>query len=85
MCVANKNINGKQCTIAWYVDDNKISHVDQAVIDSIIEKNEERFPGLTATRWPEQTFIGIKNIYLKDKKVSINMSNYIQDIIDDFI
>ena len=22
-CVANKTINGKQCTIAWYVDDNK--------------------------------------------------------------
>ena len=26
-CVANKVIDGKQCTIAWYVDDNKISHV----------------------------------------------------------
>lgn len=25
-CVANKTINGKQCTIAFYVDDNKISH-----------------------------------------------------------
>ena len=23
-CVANKMINGKQCTIGWYVDDNKI-------------------------------------------------------------
>ena len=25
-CVANKEINGKQCTIIWYVDDLKISH-----------------------------------------------------------
>ena len=27
-CVANKMINGKQCTILWHVDDLKISHVD---------------------------------------------------------
>jgi len=27
-CVANKIINGKQCTIVWYVDDNKISHIN---------------------------------------------------------
>ena len=29
LCVANANINGKQCTVCWYVDDNKISHEDQ--------------------------------------------------------
>jgi hypothetical protein len=27
-CVANKLINGKQCTIVWHVDDLKVSHVD---------------------------------------------------------
>jgi hypothetical protein len=27
-CVANKMVNGKQCTIAWYVDNTKISHAD---------------------------------------------------------
>ena len=26
-CMANAMIEGKQCTIGWYVDDNKISHV----------------------------------------------------------
>ena len=25
-CIANKMINGNQCTIGWYVDNNKISH-----------------------------------------------------------
>ena len=34
--VANKIINGKQCTIVWYVDDNKISHEDPAIVDTII-------------------------------------------------
>ena len=37
-CIANCTINGKQCTIAWYVDDNKISHMDPDVVTSIIEK-----------------------------------------------
>eukprot|EP00980_Cylindrotheca_fusiformis_P023682 scaffold10769_cov79-Cylindrotheca_fusiformis.AAC.1 len=34
-CVANKDINGKQCTIGWHVDDLKISHVDNDVIEGI--------------------------------------------------
>ena len=38
LCVANSTIEGKQCTIVWYVDDNKISHVDPKVIDRIIKR-----------------------------------------------
>ena len=26
-CVANKLIDGHQCTIVWYVDDVKVSHI----------------------------------------------------------
>jgi hypothetical protein len=48
-CVANKLINGKQCTVAWYVDDNKISHVDSNVVTGIIEKIESRFGKMTVT------------------------------------
>ena len=35
-CVANKMINGKQCTIVWHVDDLKISHVSEEVVDNVI-------------------------------------------------
>ena len=35
-CVANKVIDGNQCTICWYVDDTKISHCDSKVVDSVI-------------------------------------------------
>jgi hypothetical protein len=27
-CVANKDINGKQMTVCWYVNDLKVSHCD---------------------------------------------------------
>ena len=40
MCVANAMIDGKQCTITWYVDDTKISHKDPKLVDNIIEKIE---------------------------------------------
>ena len=36
-CVVNKYINGSQCTICWYVDDTKISHVDPKVVTDIIK------------------------------------------------
>ena len=37
-CVANKFINGKQCTIVFHVDDNKLSHVDEKVVTEIIKE-----------------------------------------------
>jgi hypothetical protein len=36
-CVANKTINGKQCTMLWHVDDIKISHEDPKVVSQMIE------------------------------------------------
>ena len=35
-CVANKMINGKQCTICWYVDDLKVSHMEKDVVSDIM-------------------------------------------------
>ena len=42
-CTANKVINGSQCTVCWYVDDNKVSHVDDDVIDMVVDKIEAKF------------------------------------------
>ena len=30
-CMANKIVNGSQCTVVWHVDDLKVSHKDEAV------------------------------------------------------
>ena len=48
--VANKMVNGKQCTIAWHVDDNKISHVDRKVVSQVIKDIEKKFGEMTVTR-----------------------------------
>ena len=36
LCVANKVINQKQFTIAWYVHGNKLSHEDENVVTNIL-------------------------------------------------
>ena len=46
-CIANCMIEGSQCTVAWYVDDNKISHANPDVVTAIIEKIEEKFNKMT--------------------------------------
>ena len=37
--IANITIQDKQCTIMWYVDNNKVSHIDEEVNTKVIEKS----------------------------------------------
>jgi Reverse transcriptase (RNA-dependent DNA polymerase) len=83
-CIANKMVNGKQSTIVWYVDDTKISHVDSAVVTSIIEAMEGYFGKMTVTRGKDHVFLGM-HIHLNDNKtVDIIMKSYIEQAIEDF-
>ena len=66
-CVANTNIEGKQCTVCWYVDDNKISHVDPKVVNKIIETIERKFGNMPQTKGDEHNFLGM-NMKFKGKK-----------------
>ena len=77
MCVSDKGINGKYCTIECYVDDNKFSHVEQDIIDDVISKVEDRFPVITLAKGNVNTFLGIKISYLKNRRIAINMKEYI--------
>ena len=80
-CIANKMINGKQCTIAWYVDDTKISHVESAVVTSIIKEIEKRFDKMTVTRGKEHTFLGMQIRYTDEGTAQISMKEYLLEAI----
>lgn len=59
-CLANKVIDGHQCTIIWHVDDLKISHVDPDVVTGIIKKLNDTYgelQELTATRGKVHEFL----------------------------
>ena len=57
--MANRFINGKQCTITWYVGNNKISHVEKDVITKELETITEHFGELDISRGDEQNFLGM--------------------------
>ena len=74
MCAVNTYIEGIQCTLFWYMDDNMISHVDPNVVNKVIKMIEENFGKIPQTRGDEHDFMGM-NIKFKDKKVKIRMKN----------
>jgi len=69
LCVANKMINGSQCTIAFYVDDNKISHKDPKVVQKVISEIEKHFGKLTVQTGSEFDFLGMDVKLRNDKKI----------------
>ena len=56
-CIANKTINGNQCTIGWYVNDNKISKNVAKVVDNMLTIFKEKFGDLTITRGNSYDFL----------------------------
>ena len=82
-CVANKIINGKQCTICFYVDDNKVSHVDKKVVDDIIAEVTKHFGDLTVSRGNKHTFLGI-HFEIENGLFKLNMKDQILEAIDTF-
>ena len=83
-CVANKTIKGSQCTIGFWVDDNKISHKDPNVVTEVIEELEKHFGKMKVSRGREHTFLGMKIKFNENKTMSIDMTDYCKEAIADF-
>ena len=58
-CVANKMIDGKQCTIIWLVDNNCINNMSDSVQDMVIGPIKAKFGKLKVTRGKEHVFLGV--------------------------
>ena len=83
-CVVNKAINGKQCTIGWHVDDLKISHVEEEVVEELIRGLNDRYgkeTPISVHRGPVQEYLGMTIDYSVKGKVSFSMPQYIEDLL----
>jgi hypothetical protein len=83
-CVANKTIDGKQCTILWHVNNLKISHGNPKVVTSVIKQLVLEFgkeAPLTITRGKTHDYLGMTLGYSIDSKVQIKMNDYIDNMI----
>jgi hypothetical protein len=88
-CVANKMINGKQCTVTWHVDDVKVSHVDSKVVEDFIEWVKEKYEDpeigkVKVSRGKRHDYLGMILDYNTDGSVTIDMVDYIKKMIEDF-
>jgi Reverse transcriptase (RNA-dependent DNA polymerase) len=82
-CVANATISGSQCTIVWYVDDAKISHVKSSVVTDVIAILESHFGKMSVSRGDRHEFLGMHLHFLGDGTATVHMPSYLQSAIDD--
>ena len=81
ICVSNNMIDGNQCTIVWYVYDNKLSHVDPNVVTDILEELKKHFGDMVIRRGDTHDFLGMNIKIRNEKKVRLMMKHQIEDTI----
>ena len=88
-CVWNKEINGKQCTICFHVDDCKISHKSSKVVDNIIEWLRQDYESIfedgsgkmKISRGKIHKYLGMTLDFTKRDQDKISMVEYVKVII----
>ena len=84
-CVVNKMINEKQCTIIWYVDDMKLSHIKQNVLEGLADKLNSKYGQvmpLVIHQGKVHDYLGMTIDYSKDGKVKFSMPDYVEGVLD---
>jgi hypothetical protein len=83
-CVVNKMVGNRQCTVVWYIDDLKISHVDCQVVDDMIETIKGEFGNemsVLVTRGKVHNYLGILIDYGTKGKLIMSMYDYIDELL----
>jgi hypothetical protein len=86
-CVANKQVDGKQMTVSWHVDDLKVSHVNSKHIDDFITWIKQTYGTIgevKTTRGKVHHYLGMKLDYTVKRQVTIDMVDYVNKMISDF-
>ena len=89
-CVGNKQVNGRQMTIIWHVDDIQVPHADPHVVTKMITwlrrkyESEELSSKMKVCRGKVHDHLGVTYDYTIKGKFKVTMSKYIKSIIDEF-
>ena len=85
-CVVNKIVSAKQCTVAWYVNDMKMSHETQHVLEELLALLSDEFgkeAPLTITQGKIHDYLGMVINYTVPGKVKFMMRDFIQGVLDE--
>ena len=85
-CVANKTVNGKQMTVCWHVDDLKVSHDEEAVVDGLIKYLKGKYgENLVVHEGEVHDYLGVDHDYSEKGEVKLgSMIGQIEKILADF-
>ena len=84
MCTFNKMVNGEQITVQFHVDNLKVSHKDQAVLEDFLSNLRDEFgqeDKLTENKGLVYEYLGITIDYSIPRKVVFTMFNYLKGVI----
>jgi hypothetical protein len=91
-CIANKTINGKQCTVMWNVDDLNISHVDAKVVTTILNLLDAKYGQeimggkqavLKINRGCIHEYLGMTLDYSEPGYIKLKMVDYVNKILQE--
>ena len=84
MCTFNKMVNGEQITVQFHVDDLKVSHKDEALLEDFLTDLRDEFgqeDELRKNKGLVHKYLGITIDYLIPRKVVFKMFDYFEDEI----
>ena len=77
-------INGKQCTIVWHVDDLKILHVSEEVVDNVIDLMNcvlgQQTPMMVSSGMCHD-YLGMTFDFTMPRKLQVHMKGYVDLIL----
>ena len=80
-CVANKQVEGTQCAIGYYMDDLIATHKNHKVLTELKEQLEEEYREMTATFGDNQTYLGMDINFRQDNKTGAISIISVQEIL----
>ena len=78
-CIINSTIQYKQCTIAWYFGNNKVSHVDEEVNTKMIETTAKFFGNPTVSRGKKHNLLVMDIDFSDGRELSLFVKYYIEE------
>ena len=81
-CVANKIIKGHQCTVVWHVDDLKISHQMEEVVNELVNGEFGAHSELTMSSGTSHIYLGMTLDFSKAGQLQVNVIGYIMLVLD---
>jgi hypothetical protein len=84
-CVANKMIEVKQFTVAWHVDDLKLSHMEQSEETKMIDWMESSYGEMRVSGGSIRAYLRMTFKFETPGEVEVAMIDYLKRVIRDFL